>query len=386
MESILALRKFVVPEFVFGAGARKLAVRYAQNLKMRKILLVSDSGLQKSGWTSEQEQMLRQAGLDVMPYSQISPNPRDHEIMSGTKMFLDAHCDGMVAVGGGSVIDAAKGIGIVASNGGSILDYEGIDKVPHPMPPLIAIPTTAGTSADISQFAIINDSLRHIKIAIISKSVIPDVALVDPETLATVSPLLAAYTGFDALTHAIEAFVSNASSSITDGHALHAMELLWKYLERAVNNPGDLEAHGYVMMASLTAGMAFSNASLGSVHALAHSLGGQMDLPHGECNSLLLPHVVAYNYLAAGERYDQIGRLWNVDLAGCTGAERCARLVRTLKEFQNRVGIHGGLADRGLTENDIYTLSQHAINDPCNATNPRRPTSADLANILREAL
>lgn len=386
MDTILALRKFVVPEFVFGVGARKLVARYAHTLRIRKIFLASDAGVQKSGWSGEVETLLRQAGFDVMPFYQISPNPRDHEIMTGSKLFLDTHCDGIVAIGGGSVIDAAKGIGVLAANGGSILDYEGVDKIPHPMPPLIAIPTTAGSSSDVSQFAIINDTQRRLKLVVVSKSVVPDIALVDPETLSTMDPQLSACTGLDALTHAIEAFVSNASSPITDGHAMHALDLLWRHLQNSVANPHDVEAHSQVMLASLAAGMAFSNASLGSVHAMAHSLGGLLDLPHGECNALLLPQVIAYNYEYAKERYDRIGMLWGMNLQGMSNAQCREALIDAVCDLRERVGIHWTLGSRGLKEEEIPLLAAHAFRDPCNATNPRHPTESELASLFREAL
>lgn len=386
MSRILELRKFVVPEFVFGAQARRLVGRYAQSLRMQNILLVSDVGLQKQRWLGEVEALLRESGAQVMGYLHVSPNPRDHEIMSGARLFMDSHCDGIVALGGGSVIDAAKGIGIVASNGGSILDYEGVDKIARPMPPLIAIPTTAGTAADISQFAIVNDTSRRVKIAIVSKSSIPDVALIDPETLCSMDPQLTACTGMDALTHAIEAYVSNASSPITDGHALHAIGLVWKHLKRSVEAPLDLEARGEMMLASLTAGMAFSNASLGCVHAMAHSLGGLLDLPHGECNALLLPHVMRYNYGHASERFDQIAHIFGLPQEGLDSQQRREQLALAVEGLAQSIGLDWTLGSRGLTPDLIPRLSSTAIHDPCNATNPRRPSEGDLAALFSEAL
>lgn len=386
MSALTALRKFVVPESIFGVGARHLVGRYAKSLKMQKILLVSDRGVHQAGWTEEASQNLKEAGLQLMPFLQISPNPRDTEVMNGAKLCKDAHCDGIVAIGGGSVIDAAKGIGIVASNGGSILQYEGVDKILRPMPPLIAIPTTAGTSADISQFAIINDTLRHVKIAIISKSAVADLALVDPETLLTMPPVLTACTGLDALTHAIEAYVSNASSPLTDGHATHAIQLLWSHLRTSYEQPQNLEARAQVMLASMVAGMAFSNASLGCVHAMAHSLGGAMDLPHGECNAILLPHVVAYNYEHAPERYDNVLNIFGISNQGMNITQKRNTLVHCLIDLKNALGIDWTLKDRGVHSELIESLSEHAIHDPCNATNPRRPTQSDLAQIYLEAL
>jgi alcohol dehydrogenase class IV len=176
------------------------------------------------------------------------------------------------------------------------------------MPPVICVPTTGGTSADVSQFVIVTDLELRTKLAIISKSVVPDVSLVDPETLTSMDPFLGACTGMDALVHAVEAFVSNAHSPLTDLHALHAVELIYKNLAASLRDPANLELRAPVMLGSLEAGLAFSNASLGAVHAMAHSLGGYLDLPHGECNAMLLQHVAAFNYQSASERYEEVGR------------------------------------------------------------------------------
>jgi len=386
MDSCLALRKFVIPEFIFGADARLLVSRYANNLHLKRVLLVSDAGVAKAGWTSEVAQLLETADIKTVTFLGVSPNPRDYEIMEGCRLYEAEHCEGIVAIGGGSAIDAAKGVGIVASNGRHILDYEGVDNIPLPMPPLIAIPTTGGTSADVSQFAIINDVSRRVKIAIISKSALADVALIDPLTLCTMDPLLTAATGMDALTHAIEAYVSNASSAITDEQAKQAIALLWKYLPLCIDNPTDVEARGNVMLASLLAGMAFSNASLGCVHAMAHSLGGYLDLPHGECNALLLPHVMEYNYSLASERYDCVGTLCDQNLQGLNSSERKKKIIAAICDLRRRVGITWTLGNKGLRPDDIAILSRNAIQDACNATNPRSPTANDLATIFHEAL
>ena len=380
------LRKFVAPEFVFGIEARKLVGRYARNLGAGRVFLVTDPGVLRAGWADEAAANLREAHLEVILYSNISPNPRDFEVMAGVEAFRRGNCDFIVAVGGGSAMDAAKGIGIVASNGGNILDYEGIDRVPVPMPPLLCVPTTCGTSADVSQFAIINNTTDRVKIAIVSKALVPDVSLVDPCTLSTLSAATTAATGIDAMVHAIEAIVSNAASPLTDVHAMQALRLLQVHLAAAVRSAENLEARGGVMLASLEAGLAFSNASLGCVHALAHSLGGYLDLPHGECNALLLSRVVDYNFASAPAHYQRVGEALGLDFRGLAAAEIRQRLCDHLLELRRELGIGGGLRDRGLTADAIPVLARKAINDPCNATNPRRPTVGDLETILGEAL
>jgi alcohol dehydrogenase class IV len=288
--------------------------------------------------------------------------------------------------GGGSVIDCAKGIGIVIANGGNVLDYEGVDRVQMPMPPLICVPTTGGTSADVSQFAIINHSAEKVKIAIISKAVVPDVSLVDPKTLTTLDPYLKACTGMDALVHAVEAFVSNAASPLTDLHALEAIRLIHEHLASSVANPRELEPCGGVMLASLQAGLAFSNASLGCVHALAHSLGGYLDLPHGECNALLLPQVVDFNFPVAAERYLRMGKNLGLNWQNQSPNQCREILVNHLIGMRQKLGITGTLKNRGLVASDLPILAGKAMRDPCNATNPRKPNQRDLEVILEGSM
>jgi alcohol dehydrogenase len=385
-ELVNELRKFLAPEFIFGDGARKLVGRHARKLGAHRVLLASDSGVAAAGWTGEIVSHLEEEGLVVTPFLDISPNPRDFEVMAGAECYKASASDFIVAVGGGSVMDCAKGIGIVAANGGFILDYEGVDQVPVPMPPLVCIPTTGGTSADVSQFAIITNSEERVKIAIISKTVVPDVALIDPETLLTMDPYLTACTGMDALVHAVEAFVSNANSPITDLHALDAIRLVATHLQDSVAQPGNRTLRHQIMLASLQAGLAFSNASLGCVHAMAHSLGGYKDLPHGECNALLLPHVMDYNFQAAPERYRRIGEALGGHFQGLNDRECRARLIQLVMDLRTACGIPGGLGRRGVRSDELGRLSAKAIDDPCNATNPRPPTREDLQTVYSEAL
>lgn len=385
-EIVTELRKFLAPEFIFGPDARRLVGRYARKLGAHRVLLASDPGVAAAGWTAEVTALLEEEGLAVTPFLDIAPNPRDFQAMAGAHLYRESGSDFIVAVGGGSVMDCAKGVGIVAANGGFILDYEGVDQVRVPMPPLICIPTTGGTSADVSQFAIITNSTERVKIAIISKTMVPDVALIDPKTLLTMDPHLTACTGMDALVHAIEAYVSNAHAPITDLHALEAIRLVAAHLQASVAHPEDYDLRSQIMLASLQAGLAFSNASLGCVHAMAHSLGGYMDLPHGECNTLLLPHVMDYNFPVAPERFLRIGEAMGGDFRGLTASEARSRLFAMVMELRRACGITGGLADRGVRSGDVERLAAKAIDDPCNATNPRPPTQADLQAVYSEAL
>jgi alcohol dehydrogenase class IV len=300
--------------------------------------------------------------------------------MRGAEIYEAEECSGIVAVGGGSPMDCAKGIGIVSSNKQNILSFEGVDEVRVPGPPLICIPTTAGSAADVSQFAIINDEMEKRKIAIISKALVPDISLLDPLPLLTLPRDVTVNCGMDVLSHAIEAYVSNASSPVTDLHARKAIDLIARSLPVAVEHPDNIDARFATMMASLHAGLAFSNASLGAVHALAHALGGYLNLSHGLANALLLESVVAFNYSAATARYDEIGRIMQVPEGG--GKEA---LVSGIRAFRSSLGIVGTIADAGCELPDISSLAVRAIADPCLATNPKNVILEDIGMIYEAA-
>jgi alcohol dehydrogenase class IV len=386
MTGELELRKFVAPEYIFGVGARHLAGRYARNLGARKVLVVSDPGVVAAGWTGDVTDSLVAEGLPFVLFTEVSPNPRAAQVMAGAALYRAEKCNAIVAVGGGSPMDCAKGIGIVSSNQKHILLFKGVDQVKFPMPPLICVPTTGGTSADVSQFAIITDPLEKLKIAIISKSVVPDLALIDPLTLTTMDPFLTACTGLDALTHGIEAFVSNASSHMTDLHALEAIRLVSKYLVDSIKNPKDVELRTKIMEGSLLAGLAFSNAILGAAHAMAHSLGGEKDAPHGECNAILLDHVIEFNFPASPERFERIAEAMGIDLRGKSSKEKKNALLEKVREIKRAAGLDLVLNRLGVSRSDLPPLSEKALRDPCMMTNPRRPKRRDIEVIYEESL
>jgi alcohol dehydrogenase class IV len=384
--ALYEMRKFVAPEFIFGVNARHRVGFYARNMMARRVFVVTDPGVIAAGWVRDVIADLTEVGIESVIFQELTSNPKDHEVMAGAEMYARERCDVIVAVGGGSVIDCAKAIGIVHTNGGHILDFEGADQIDIPGPPLICIPTTAGTAADISQFCIIVNSPERYKMAIISKCMVPDVALVDPETTLTMDSYLTACTGIDALTHAIEAYVSTASSPIVDVHALAAIKLIWNNIEQAVSMPNYLPARENMLLGSLQAGLAFSNASLGAVHALAHALGGFLDLPHGECNALLLEHVVRFNIAKASDRYKQIGEAIGLEMTGLTERQRARRITDALSHLRSRLGIVNSLAQRGVRSADIPELAFHALNDACLVTNPRHAQIDDIKVIYGEAM
>lgn len=380
------LRKFVAPEVIFGVGARKSVANYAKTFGVRKVLLVSDLGVKAAGWLDDIADILAADGIQYVTFTDISPNPRAEQVMAGVEVYKQNNCNVIVTVGGGSPMDCAKGIGIVSANGKTILDYEGIDRIYIPIPPLIFIPTTAGTSADVSQFAIINDTDQRAKISIISKAVVPDVSLIDPETSATMDPFLRACTGVDAMVHAIEAFVSTASGPLTDMYALDAVRLINRNLEQLVANPHNEHAREQIMLGSMKAGLAFSNAILGAVHAMSHSLGGYLDLPHGLCNSILLEHVIDYNFSSAEDRFKTIAEAMDLNIKGLSSTEIKAKLLARVIELKKNVGLSQSLAEHGVNKADIPFLSSNALRDPCLVTNPRKSNKRDVETVYEEAL
>lgn len=382
----MELRKFVAPEFIFGSGARLLVGRYAKNFGARKVLIVTDPDIRGSGLVNPVFDALKDEKIDYEIYLDIKSNPTALQAMEGAKVYLNENCNFIVAVGGGSAMDCAKAIGIVSSNKKEVHEFEGVDKVQIPSPPLICIPTTAGSAADVSQFAIITDSRRKLKMAIVSKTVVPDVALIDPETTLTMDRSLTINTGFDVLSHAVEAFVSNASSPITDLHALEAIKLVASNLIPVSNDLGNIDLRAKMMLSSLNAGLAFSNASLGLVHAMAHSLGGFLDLPHGECNALLLDHVMGFNFDEESEKYKEIARALGLELDGMNNEEIKITLINGIRDLKAEADVNYSLKDVGVTASDIPELAGKAMNDACIITNPRRPTQKDVEEIFKNAL
>lgn len=381
-EARIELRKFLAPEVLFGQDARALCGTYAERVGVRRILLVSDPGVIEAGWVSPVIEDLEAHGIDVVVFSDVSPNPRSAQVAAGARLCTDSDCAGIVAVGGGSPMDCAKGIGVVVSNGGDVLDYAGVDKISIPMPPLICIPTTAGTGADVSQFAIIKDEGRGTKVGLISKSLVPDLALVDPVVLTTMDAELTAATGVDALVHAVEAFVSNASWEITDIHALSAMRIIPTALPACLEDPEDISARREMALASLHAGLAFSNASLGAVHALAHALGGRLDTPHGECNATLLGAVMRRTLPRM-----PVSRVREMaEALGVGGVDIAASVADWFDDFSRELGINSAEWPGAPTDKELEEVARHAYADACMATNPWRPEPDDLIEMLHDAL
>lgn len=377
------VRKFSIPEILFGIGSLKYAALCARRLGGEKVFLVSDAGLEKAGWVEKVFDILRKENLRWDYYNEVSANPRDYQIKEGARRYLDAGCDVVMAIGGGSPMDAAKGIAMVASNGGNVQNYEGANRIQRPLPPMVFMPSTAGSGADISQFAIITDVDRQVKMSIISRTLVPNIAIIDPEVLMTKPMDLIVSSAIDALSHAIEAYVSNIASTLTEIQSLKAIDLIMKHLPIALQTPS-IEVLEKLSAASTSAAMAFSNASLGLDHALAHSLGGKLDVAHGLIHPVLLPPVMRFNMPVCMKKTADIGEI--VLGRRLDDDEKTARAgIERLEAFFVELDISTRLRDIVDDKRALPKVCQMAVHDACLVTNPRKATVEDLRAICKEA-
>ena len=380
------LVKFHVPEIVFGPGALAELGHCAARLGARRPFLVTDPGLIEAGWADEAVAYLRQVGLCPAVWHDVTPNPKDHEIEAAFQMYAESGSDVIIGLGGGSCIDAAKGVAILSGNGGRILGYEGVDKVVRPIPPTVMVPSTSGTGSDVSQFAVVTDTAARIKITIISRTLVPEISVIDPRLLTTMPDWLNATTGLDALTHAIEAYVSRAHNLLTDSHALHAVALIIRHLLRAQLRPNETIPRLAMALGSLEAGMAFTNAILGATHAMSHQVGGLLDAPHGVVNAVLLPHVIRFNAQVLPERLVPLAAAGGIRTEGVPAREVALLLAERVRELADEVGVPKGLAALGVTETMLPQMARTTLKDACLATNPREADARDIEALFRAAL
>ena len=378
--------KFITPEIIFGQGSLSQIGDSVKRLGGTKAFIVSDPGIVSSGWIDQALIYLQQDHINYEVFYNITSNPKDYEVENAVKQYRTSGCDIVLGIGGGSSIDAAKAVALLSTNEGSIHEYEGIDKIENPLPPMIMIPTTAGTGADVSQFAMITDTSRKIKMTIISKSLVPDISITDPLMLITKEQQITAYTGMDALTHGIEAYLSIASNPLTDLLALNAIQLISSNLRQSVFNRTNLAAKTALAMASQQAGMAFSNAILGAVHAMTHPLGGLLDLPHGKINSILLPYVMEFNMIANPEKFINIATAMGEHVNGCTPQEAAWKAIHAVRNLASDIRIFERLSDLGMQQQHIAQLSEKALEYACMITNPRDIALDDVKDIYRIAL
>lgn len=379
-------RFFMPVVSLFGANVLAELAEQVTSLGGAKPLVVTDQGMTQLGYTKQVTDLLDQAGIAYAVFDQTVPNPTDTNVNEGAAAYTENQCDMLISLGGGSAHDCCKGVGLLVSNGGQIADYEGVDMSKKALPPYIAINTTAGTASELTRFTIITNTSNHVKMAIVDWRVTPDLAINDPLLMMKMPASLTAATGMDALTHAVEAYVSTDANPVTDACALQAMRLIAKYLRIAVARGDDLEARDRMAYAQYLAGMAFNNAGLGHVHAMSHQLGGMYNLPHGVCNALLLPHVCEANLMAAQERYADIAEALGENTYGLAVREAAQMAVVAIRALSVDVGIPSTLSELGVQDKDIETMVEHAQKDVCAATNPRRLNDQEVAAIFRAAM
>jgi alcohol dehydrogenase len=372
---------------LMGIGSHKQLGAWVKTLGCKKPLIVTDKGITAAGITDKIVEIVREdAKLDVVVFDETVPNPTDKNAHDGLEFFKKNGCDSIISLGGGSSHDCGKAIGILATNGGKIHDYEGIDKSTKNMPTFIAVNTTAGTGSEMTRFCIITDTSRKVKMAIVDWRTTPNVAINDPLLMAGMPPLLTAATGMDALTHAVEAYVSTIATPVTDACALQAIRLISGNLRAAVANGGDMIARDGMAYAEYLAGMAFNNASLGHVHAMAHQLGGFYNLPHGICNAILLPAVSRFNLIAKVDRFVDIAEAMGESVDGLSTRAAAEKALEAITQLSRDVGIPSGLAELNVKEEDFKIMAENAQKDACGLTNPRCPSLDDVVMIYKWAM
>lgn len=382
----MTVSAFFMPSVnLIGEGAVEQACDHAKQAGFTQGLIVTDKPLVELGYAAQLQQLLADRGVKSCIYDGVQPNPTTSNVEAGLALLKENNCDFLLSLGGGSPHDCAKAIALVASNGGDIRDYEGVDQSAKPQLPLISINTTAGTASEITRFCIITDENTHIKMAIVDKHVTPILSVNDPALMKNMPAGLTAATGMDALTHAVEAYVSTAANAITDACALKAVTIIANNLATAVKDGTNMAARDQMAYAQLLAGMAFNNASLGYVHAMAHQLGGFYDLPHGVCNAILLPHVQRFNSQVAAGRLKDVAAAMGIDVQGMNDDEGARACIAAIEALAKEVGIPAGLKDLKVKEEDFAELATNAMKDACGLTNPIQPTHEQVVGIFAAA-
>lgn len=377
----------MTPISILGVGCLEQLKQYMRPMHFRKALIVSDKVLVESGLIEQLLAILEAEGIFYVIHKDVSPNPTVQQVDFGLKLLQDNGCDFLISFGGGSPHDCAKAIGLLATNGGDIRNYEGTNKAAKPSVPLIAINTTAGTGSEVTRYCVITDEARHVKMTINDWHTTPVIAVCDAALMTGMPPGLTAATGMDALTHAIEAFTSSNATPVSDCKAIKAVELTFEHLCAAFTDGKNLKAREGMAYAEFLAGMAFNNAGLGYVHALAHQLGGLYNLPHGLCNAILLPAVMEFNLPVVADKYAVIAHAVGIDTKGLA-AERSGQLaIERIRELNRDLALPLKLRElRGFKVEDIPKLAELALNDEIGLTNPRQGSQKEIEEIYRSIL
>ena len=370
----------------FGRGARKKLVEEIKNRGYKEVLLVSDNTLVQAGVTTLVTDLLQEAGITYYEFLNIKPNPTVKNVHDGLNIAQVNGVDSIVAVGGGSVIDTAKAISIIMNNPehSGVVSLEGAVDTRNKGLPLFALPTTSGTAAEVTINYVITDEVNMKKMVCVDPHDIPICSIIDPDLMDRMPQQLAASTGMDALTHAMEGYITKAGWLIPDMFHINAMALIYKNLESAANEK-DKVAIEKMAYAQYIAGMGFSNVGLGIVHSMAHSLGAFFDVPHGVANALLLPHVMRFNGQVCPDLFRNMGRAFGLDMDNLNDQEAVDKVVDAIKNLSIRLHIPQTLRELGIPEEMLPALANQAINDPCTPGNPRNVTVEDLINLYKEA-
>lgn len=379
---------YLVPSVNFmGANSVSVVGERCKILGGKKALIVTDKFLKdmEGGAVELTVKYLKEAGLDVVYYDGVEPNPKDVNVIEGLKIFKEENCDMIVTVGGGSSHDCGKGIGIAATHEGDLYDYAGIETLVNPLPPIVAVNTTAGTASELTRHCVLTNTKKKIKFVIVSWRNLPLVSINDPMLMVKKPAGLTAATGMDALTHAIEAYVSKDANPVTDASAIQAIKLISQNLRQAVALGENLEARENMAYASLLAGMAFNNANLGYVHAMAHQLGGLYDMAHGVANAMLLPHVERYNMISNPKKFADIAEFMGENISGLSVMEAAEKAINAMFRLSEDVGIPKSLKEMGVKQEDFEHMTELALLDGNAFSNPRKGNAKDIINIFKAA-
>lgn len=379
---------FLMPSVnFFGPGVIAKIGDRAKMLNMHKPLIVTTEGLSKidNGPVKQTIASLEKAGVDYAVFTGAEPNPKIRNVQAGKKMYQDENCDSIITVGGGSAHDCGKGIGIVLTNGDDISKLAGIETLKNPLPPLMAVNTTAGTGSELTRHAVITNEKTHLKFVVVSWRNIPLVSFNDPMLMLDIPKNITAATGCDAFVQAIEPYVSVDHNLITDSQCKEAIQLIQTALPEVVANGHNIEARTKMVEAEMLAGMAFNNANLGYVHAMAHQLGGQYDAPHGVCCALLLTTVEEYNLIACPERFAELAKVMGFDTTGLTLYEAAQKSIDGMREMCRLVGIPSSIKEIGAKPEDFEMMAKNALKDGNAFSNPRKGTVEDIVKLYQKA-
>ena len=377
---------FAPGKIVFGFGAASRVAQEVTQLGCRKVLLVTDPGVLSAGLLKPVENSLAEAKIEYVLYDKVEPEPRSHIIDEGGALFAAEKCEMYIGVGGGSSLDVAKGISVLAANKGRILDYAGVDMVPQKGAPMILLPTTAGTGSEVTRVLVTTDAEQNTKSVVFTPFILPEIAVIDPGMTVSMPKVVTADTGLDALVHAIEAFVSVNATPMSDIWAKEAIRLIGRYLPIACAKGSNLEARHQMSMAALLAGQAFTNAGLGAVHALAYPLGTEYHMTHGRTNGIMLPHVMQFNLAGNPEKYRIIAELLGESSAGLSPLSGAALSVQAVLELEDSIDVPCRLGDYSITEEDLELLVGGAMKQSrLFVPNPRDLGGEDVRSISRHA-